>query len=295
MRLLSAASCDEAEHLKEFSSWVASIGDDVLGGSNDGEVTIVLPSNIVLSNSGDPLKTIVSKIYPGYMNHEELSDCLHDRAILAPTLEIVDEVNQFMMSLDQSEGCLYLCSDSIANSDSTSGGLAELHSVEFLNNLKCSSTPNHELLLKVGTPVMLLRNIDRSNGLCNGTRLLITRLGDYVLEAQVLVGHDVGHKVLIHRMSLIPSDPRLPFKFQGRQFPLVVSYAMTINKIQGQSLAHVGLFLRKPVFSYGQLYVAISRVTSRAGLKILVCKHEDDDSRGDSTVNVVYKEVFQNL
>ncbi|XP_042032500.1 uncharacterized protein LOC121779250 [Salvia splendens] len=254
MRLLSAGSCDEAERLKEFSSWVASIEDGVLGGPNDGKVTIGLPSDIVLSNSGDPLKTIVSKIYPSYMNHEELSGCLRYLAILAPTLEIVGEVNQFMMSLDQSEGRLYLSSDSIANSDSTSDGLVALHSVEFLNNLKCSGTPNHELLLKVGTPVMLLRNIDHSNGLCNGTRLLITRLGDYVLEAQVLAGHNVGHKVLIPQMSLIPSDP-----------------------------------------SHGQLYVAISRVTSRAGLKILVCKDEDVDSRGDSTVNVVYKEVFQNL
>ncbi|XP_042035336.1 uncharacterized protein LOC121781700 [Salvia splendens] len=123
MRLLSAGSCDEAECLKEFSSWVASIGDGVLGGPNDGEV-IGLPSYI---------------IYPSYMNHEELSGCLRDRAILTPTLEIVDEVNQFMMSLDQPEG-----------------------------------TPNHELLLKVGTHVMLLGNIDHSNGLCNGTRLLIT-------------------------------------------------------------------------------------------------------------------------
>ncbi|XP_041999880.1 uncharacterized protein LOC121749372 [Salvia splendens] len=120
--------------LKEFSSWVSSIGDGVLGGPNDGEVTIGFPSDIVLSNSGDPLKTIVSKIYPSYMNHEELSGCLRDRAILAPTLEIVDEVNQFMMSLDQSEGRLYLSSDNIANSDSTSDGLADIHSVEFLNN-----------------------------------------------------------------------------------------------------------------------------------------------------------------
>ena len=68
---------------------------------------------------------------------------------------------------------------------------------------------------------------------------------------------------------------------------------MTINKSQCQSLAHVGLFLKKPVFSHGQLYVALSRVTSRDGLKILVCN--DDDVGCDSTVNVVFKEVFQNL
>ncbi|XP_047978732.1 uncharacterized protein LOC125220620 [Salvia hispanica] len=294
MRLLSVESSFEASKLEEFSSWVASIGDGVVGGPNDGEVVIDLPSDILLSNIGDPLKTIVENIYPSYMDPEELSNCLHDRAILAPTLDVVDEVNQFMISMDQSQGRVYLSSDSISNSDSTSNGLAEIHSVEFLNNLKCSGTPNHELMLKVGTPVMLLRNIDHSNGLCNGTRLIITRLGDYVLEARVLGGHNIGHRVLIPRMSLIPSDPRLPFRFQRRQFPLAVSYAMTINKSQGQSLSHVGLFLKKPVFSHGQLYVAISRVTSREGLKILVCGDEND-SRSDSTLNVVYKEVFQNV
>ncbi|XP_042067091.1 uncharacterized protein LOC121810365 [Salvia splendens] len=295
MRLLNTENVHEASKLKEFSSWVASIGDGVIGGPNDGEVAIQLPIDIVLPNSGDPLRTIVSNVYPSYMNPEELISCLHGRAILAPTLEVVDEVNQFMISLDQSQGRVYFSSDSISNSDSTSNGLAEIHSVEFLNKLKCSGTPNHELLLKVGTPVMLLRNIDLSNGLCNGTRLIITRLGDYVLEGHVLGGHNIGHKVLIPRMSLIPSDPRLPFKFQRRQFPLAVSYAMTINKSQGQSLSHVGLFLRKPVFNHGQMYVAISRVTSREGLKIFVCKDEVDEGNGDTTVNIVYKEVFQNL
>ncbi|XP_047964715.1 uncharacterized protein LOC125209150 [Salvia hispanica] len=104
MRLLSVESSVEASKLKEFSSWVASVGDGVVGGPNDGEVAIDLPSDIILSNSGDPLKTIVESIYPSYMDPEELSNCLHDRAILAPTLDVVDEVNQFMISVHQAPG-----------------------------------------------------------------------------------------------------------------------------------------------------------------------------------------------
>ncbi|XP_042041213.1 GDSL esterase/lipase At4g28780-like [Salvia splendens] len=137
MRLLSVESPVEASKLKEFSSWVASVGDGIVGGPNNGEVVIDLPSDVVLYNNGDSLKTIVEKIYPSYMDPEELSNCLHDRAILVPTLDIVDEVNQFMITLDQSQGRVYLSSDSISASDSTLNGSADIHSVEFLNKLKC--------------------------------------------------------------------------------------------------------------------------------------------------------------
>jgi len=133
-------------------------------------------------------------------------------------------------------------------------------------------------------------NIDQRSDLCNGTRLIITRMGKFVLEGKVISGSKIGEKVFISRLSLTPSDVRIPFKFQWRQFPIVVSFAMTINESQGQSLKNVGIYLSNPVFSHGQLYFAISTVTSRNGLKILITDKDGQDT--DVTSNVVYREIF---
>jgi ATP-dependent DNA helicase PIF1 len=138
--------------------------------------------------------------------------------------------------------------------------------------------PNHKLRLKLGVPV---------------TRLMIVELGKNVIGADIVNGPHHGDRVYITRSNLIPSDSNVNISFQRRQFPLCLCFAMTINKSQGQTLSNVGLYLPRPVFTHGQQYVAVSRVKTRKGLKILAL----DDS-GDSstfTTNVVYEEVFRKI
>jgi ATP-dependent DNA helicase PIF1 len=67
---------------------------------------------------------------------------------------------------------------------------------------------------------------------------------------------------------------------------------MTINKAQGQTIPNVGIYLLEPVFSHGQLYVALSTGVSKQTTRILAKPNKYIDSSAKSTKNIVYKEVL---
>ncbi len=108
-----------------------------------------------------------------------------------------------------------------------------LYPVEFLNILQFSGIANHELELKVGVPILLLRNFNQSIGLCNGTKLIVKRLGQRVIEAEIIIGNNVGKRVFIPRIIMSPSRTDWPFVLCRHQFPVRVAFAITINKSQG--------------------------------------------------------------
>ena len=137
---------------------------------------------------------------------------------------------------------------------------------------------------------MLLRNLNPSKGLCNGTRMIVTVIRRRVLQCRIISGDQrfSGSTVFIPRIILQPSaeSPAIPLK--RRQFPVRLAFAMTINKSQGRSVKHVGVNLQTPVFSHGQLYVALSRCTFGERIRVLL-PEENETKR---TLNVVYKKVL---
>jgi len=137
-----------------------------------------------------------------------------------------------------------------------------------------------------------LRNIDPSTGLCNGTRLIYRSFEKNVIDCEIAMGYHCHERVFLPRIPLEPSEiEKLPIAFRRTQFPIRLCFAMTINKAQGQTLDHVGIYLPQPVFSHGQLYVALSRAKTSASIKILT-KPSTESLKEDCTRNVIYHEIL---
>ncbi|XP_074266503.1 uncharacterized protein LOC141589778 [Silene latifolia] len=150
----------------------------------------------------------------------------------------------------------------------------EQYPTKFLNTLQPSGLPPHELVLKRNCPVILLRNLDPTSGLYNGTQLICRAFARNVIDAEIVVEHHKGQRVFIARIPLQPSPTdKFPFHFIRKQFPIKLSFAMTINKSQGHTLNRVGIYLPRLVFSHGQLYVALSRATQSSDITVVVLPH----------------------
>ena len=130
--------------------------------------------------------------------------------------------------------------------------------------------------------------------------MILVKIGRKVLRCKVVGGSLDGEIVNLQRINFTHSDNDFdfPMEFTRVQFPVKLAYCLTINKSQGQTLPSVGIYLPQPVFSHGQLYVALSRCSNENNIKILIknCDYLQGRFKEKPNViftrNIVFKEVL---
>ena len=268
--------------LEEFAAWLLRLGNGTEPA--DDICTIALPPEQCLSEGCD-IDALAEWVYPDLATNCASPSWLGERAILAPYNSEVTAINDKLSSKFPGNEIICNSADAVTNPSDVRFAPPEL-----LNTFSPAGLPTHELCLKRNMPIMLLRNLSPSDGLCNGTRLLVKNvINGRMLEATIVTGSHAGNTVLIPRIKLSPDEDTIGFEWSRLQFPVRVAFAMTINKAQGQTLARVGVYLEQPCFSHGQLYVAASRVGHPAHIRFAVAPTEDGEYR---TANIVYHEAL---
>ncbi|KAL4585097.1 hypothetical protein LXL04_009711 [Taraxacum kok-saghyz] len=284
----------EQQRIHAFTTWLLNIGDGTIGPTDPSAPDIAkvvdIPHSLLLPQSNNNLDSLIHFVYPTDILSNPTTFDLSRRAIVCPKNDIANEINSNVISLTPGNPTIYLSNDGVIPHTHRMCDIELLYPPEYLGQLNFSGLPLHRLDLKPNCPILLVRNLNQALGLCNGTRLIISQLFPYVIEATIVTGTSIGQRVYLPRIKFIHKDPELPFVFTRKQFPIKVCYAMTINKSQGQSLDRIGIYLPQPVFSHGQLYVALSRATSQDSLKVLVLDEKNEIS--NQTKNVVYTSLL---
>jgi hypothetical protein len=171
---------------------------------------IKIPSHMRLPAEDCSLRGLIQTIYPDHQCHSGDAMYLMQRNILAPKNIDVDEVNNAILESLFEESHMYLSTNSLTPTEEGANVAARvsmdsLYPVEFLNTLQFSGITNHKLELKVGVPILLLHNFNQSIGLCNGTRLIVKRLGQRVIEAKIITRNNVSKRVFIPHIIMSPS------------------------------------------------------------------------------------------
>ena len=258
-----------------FADEILKIGD---GSANDNEAKVQIPVECV--TNGDLAELIFREVIDANDYNAFAS-----RAIIATLNSQVDEYNEKVIDmLDPETEKIYQAIDRV---DSIGGeGNSFAYSPEHFESIRPTGFPAYNLRLRENTVVMLMRNLNISEGLCNGSRLIIKKLERNIIIAEKLnVKEGEDPTVMIPRITLL--DESSPFKVYRKQFPVRPAFALTVHKSQGQTFSQIGIDISKGVYAHGHLYVAISRTKAWNRLKV---KLPDDEV--NASKNIVYPELL---
>ena len=211
------------------------------------EDIIRLPQHL---NAVKTLEELIDSVFPDMCKKYTDVEWLTSRAILASTHAAATSLNEEIGNRIPGEYRLLRSADSVtADVPDQQAALELRYPEELLNSLDTgSSMSDHMIKLKKVLVVVLLRNIRPKQGHVNGTRYVVINMTDSLPFLQALSGTNQGESFLLPRINCLPGmEEFLIPGFRRSQFPVRVSFAMTVNKAQGQSVSvRLGLDLTHP-------------------------------------------------
>lgn len=262
---------------KYFSEYILKIGNDLIQKNIDEEISI--KKELLFDN--DNIDDFIEYLYPKHQLFEGNELVYQSTGILAPLNEDIHYLNNLVLNkfVSNNQQQIYEATDELDKSC-----LNMYITEQLLNSIEQSNLPQFKIILKTGSLIFLLRNINVKQGLVNGTKILITKLAKNLIFGKIISGRFKNQDIEIPRIW-ISSDREEPIKFTRLQFPVKLAFAISIHKAQGQGLEKVGLYLKNQSFTHGQTYVGLSRATNFKNIKIF-------PGSQNKIKNIVYKEVL---
>ncbi|GJY59729.1 DNA helicase [Tanacetum coccineum] len=169
----------ERMHIQNFSNWLLNIGNGTIGDPDDTDMqnafVVHIPPELCIPDSETALATLNEFIYDQKILQTLTLKDLQKKAIVCPKNEDAYMINAEILALVNQQHHVYLSFNEAVPHGNDGGETELLYPAEYLNSLNFAGFPPHRLELKVGAPIILLRNLNISGGLCNGTRLIVTQ------------------------------------------------------------------------------------------------------------------------
>ena len=269
----------------EFASYLIKIGD------GDADVfkcedAIELPPYFRTGAAGipDQFAEIGRQVAPDLATRYTDERYMVEGAVLATKNEDVDRINSAVMSRFPGDPVELQSADIVLREGDEGIGPSE-----FLNSLDISGRPPHLPRLKIGAPVMLLRNLNPDHDRRNGTKAIVRRISQRCLEIKLFAGGGALVRASLYqgsRFNLPIQTPRLLWCASSSPSGRVLR-SLRI-RVRGETLLRVGIYLQKRVFSHGELYAPLSRAKKRSDIRVVF---PFTDGRPLAR-NVVFKELL---